>query len=86
VVGALAAVVSAVAAVLALVLGLADLGTVPAHSDALVFPALIADTTVHVGRVGAVLKVIPTSCGEGCIQLLGPLSVGLGQSPQPGWR
>jgi hypothetical protein len=48
-----------------------------AHPGLLVFPALAAHTAVHVGRVGAVLKVAPTSCGEGRIQLLGPFLVGL---------
>jgi hypothetical protein len=38
------------------------LATLPAHPDGLVFPALVADTAVYVGRVGAVLKVVPTSC------------------------
>jgi hypothetical protein len=37
------------------------LATIRAHPNALVLPALVANTTVHVGRVGAVLKVAPTS-------------------------
>jgi hypothetical protein len=39
------------------------LAMVPAHPDALVFSAFVANTAVHIGRVGAVLKVVPTSCG-----------------------
>ena len=43
--------------------------------------ALSADTARHVRRAGPVLEVIPTHCRQGCIQHLGPLLVGLGQSP-----
>ena len=42
---------------------LPDLATIPAHPDALLLPALVADTAAHVCRVGAVLKVAPTNCG-----------------------
>jgi Homeodomain-like domain len=37
------------------------LATLPTHPDALVLPALVADTAVHVGRIGAVLEVVSTS-------------------------
>ncbi len=44
-------------------------------------PTFAADTAVDVRGIGAVLKIITTGCRQGCIQLLRPFLVGLGEPP-----
>jgi hypothetical protein len=46
-----------------------------------VLPTLPADTTRHVGAVGAVLEVVPAGCRQGGLQLLRPFPVGPCESP-----
>jgi hypothetical protein len=51
------------------------------HPDPLVFPALAAHASLHICGVRPVFQVITAGCRQGCLQLLGPFRVGLGQSP-----
>jgi hypothetical protein len=46
-----------------------------------VFPALAAHASLHIGRVRAVLQVIPAACRQRCVQLLRPLLVGPSEPP-----
>ena len=49
------------------------------HPDALVLPALSANTAAHVGGIRTVLEVVPARCRQSGFQLFRPFLVGLGE-------
>jgi hypothetical protein len=62
-------------------LPVARIGTTPTQPKALVRPALAADAAAHVRRGAAVLEIVSTGGGQRGVQLLRPLLIGFGESP-----
>ena len=57
-----------------------DLSTKPRHPDALVLPALAADTAAHICGIGSMLEVVPAADRQSGLKCAGPLLVGPGET------